>query len=176
MLRRPPAWCAPNFLPRSRRIVNLEQLADPAVPTGSGAARQVFQHYAHALLHGDRTARAEANAEVAALKHVIEGSTPGASVGGKDLSPSSGPRAADLYGTWTNPVATLTFLKSGVAVMTTSFDGTRREGHWSIDASGRLLTDASGNLEPLDAALNGNQLTIIIEGQRLAFTRSTRSD
>jgi hypothetical protein len=159
------------FLPRSRRVVNLEQLADPPVPAGPGAAQEVFQHYAHALLSGDRTARAEASAQVAALKHVIEGSTPGASTGGKDLPRSSGLRAEDLYGTWTNPVMTVTFLKNGVATLTTTFGGTSREGHWSIDASGRLLADASGSLEPLDASLNGNKLTIVIEGQRLAFTR-----
>ena len=36
---------------------------------------------------------------------------------------------------------------------------------------GRLLTDASGTLEPVDGSLDRDRLTIVFEGQRLAFTR-----
>ena len=66
---------------------------------------------------------------------------------------------------------TVTFMKNGIATVIMGVGGTRRDGHWSVDANGRLLTDASGSLEPLDATLSGNQLTIVIEGQRVAFTR-----
>jgi hypothetical protein len=160
------------FFPRSKRVVNLEQLADPAIPTGSGAAQEVVQDFARAVLTRDRTTIAEASARVAALQHVIEGPPPRASADGRDRS-SSRLRAEDLYGTWTNPALTVTFMKNGIATITMAFGGTRRDGHWSIDVNGRLLTDASGNLEPLDATLNGNQLTIVIEGQRMAFTRTS---
>ena len=153
------------FFPRSQRVVNLEQLPDPSIPTGSGAAQQLLQDFERALLSRDRTTIAEASARVAAMKHVVEGPPPRASAGGL--------RAEDLYGTWTNPVMTVTFMKNGVATMTMGFGGARRDGHWSVDAKGRLLTDASGSLEPLDATLDGNQLTIVIEGQRMAFTRTS---
>jgi len=152
------------FFPRSKRVVNLEQLADPAIPTGSGAAQQVVQDFAHALLTRDRTTIAEASAHVAALKHVIEGPPPNA----RSISRL---QADELYGSWTNPMATVTFMKNGIVSMTMAFGGTRRDGHWSVDANGRLVTDASGSLEPLDATLNGHQLTIVIEGQRMTFTR-----
>ena len=67
----------------------------------------------------------------------------------------------------------VTFMKNGIVSMTMAFGGTRRDGHWSVDANGRLVTDASGSLEPLDATLNGDQLTIVIEGQRMTFTRTS---
>lgn len=159
------------FLPRSRRVVNLEQLPDPPIPTGSGAAQQVFRNFARALMSLDRTTIAEASAEVAALKHVVEGQPPSATDAG-DRSQSHRLHDDDLYGTWTNPVLTVTFMKNGVASMTPAFGGARHDGHWSVDANGRLLTDASGSLEPVDASLNGNQLTIVIGGQRMAFTRT----
>jgi hypothetical protein len=160
------------FFPRSKRVVNLEQLADPPIPSGSGAAQEVVQDFARAVLTLDRTTIAEAGARVAALKHVIEGPPPRASADGSDRS-SSRLRADDLYGTWTNPALTITFMKNGIATITMTFGGTRRDGHWSIDVNGKLLTDASGHLEPLDATLNGKQLTIVIEGQRMAFTRTS---
>ncbi len=160
------------YFPRSQRVVNLEQLADPPIPSGAGAAQEVVQDFARAVLTRDRTTIAEASARVAALKHVIEGPPPRASADGSERS-SSRLRADDLYGTWTNPVLTVTFMKNGIATITMAFGGTRRDGHWSIDVNGRLLTDASGKLEPLDATLNGNQLTIVIEGQRMAFTRTS---
>jgi len=157
------------FFPRSRRVVNLEQLPDPPIPIGSNAAQQVFQNFAHALLSRDRTTIAEASAGVAALKHVIEGPPLPAS---SDGTPSR-LRADDLYGTWTNPAMTVTFMKNGTATLKTAIADIRRDGHWSVDANGRLLTDASGSLEPLEASLNGTQLTIVIEGQRMAFTRTS---
>jgi hypothetical protein len=160
------------YFPRSQRVVNLEPLADPPIPSGSGAAQEVVQDFARAVLTRDRTTIAEASARVAALKHVIEGPPPPASAEGSDRS-STRLRTDDLYGTWTNPVLTVTFMKNGMATITMAFGGTRRDGHWSVDANGRLLTDASGSLEPLEATLNGNQLTIVIEGQRMAFTRTS---
>ena len=49
------------FFPRSRRVVNLEQLPDPPIPTGSGAAQEIFLNFAHALrsLRSDGDRRSE---------------------------------------------------------------------------------------------------------------------
>jgi hypothetical protein len=68
---------------------------------------------------------------------------------------------------------TVAFMKNGIATLTMAIGGTRRDGHWSVDANGRLLTDASGTLEPVEASLEGRQLTITIEGQRVMLTRSS---
>jgi len=161
------------FLPRSRRVVNLEELPDPPIPTGSGAAQQILQGYAQALMSFDRTAIAESAAEVMALKHAVEGPSPAAPADRRDRAQSSRLQADDLYGTWTNPVVSVTFMKNGTATMTMAIGGTRREGRWSVDANGKLVVDATGNLEPVEASLNGNKLTIVIDGQRVGFTRVT---
>jgi hypothetical protein len=42
----------------------------------------------------------------------------------------------------------------------------------SVDGHGRLLTDATGAMEPTYAALEAGRLTIQLEGQRLTFTRA----
>ncbi len=160
------------FLPRSRRVVNLEELPDPTVPTGSGAAQEIVLDYARALGSFDRTKIAEASARVMALKHIVEGPPPHAAADGRDGARSR-LRADDLYGTWTNPMFTVAFMKNGIATLTMAIGGTRRDGHWSVDANGRLLTDASGTLEPVEASLEGRQLTITIEGQRVMLTRSS---
>jgi hypothetical protein len=160
------------FFPRSGRIVNLEQLPDPPIPTGSGAAQEIFQDFAQALIRHDRTAIAEASAHVAALKHVVEGPPPDATGGANDRAHVSRLQSDDLHGTWTNPVLTISFMKSGIATMTPAFGGPRRDGHWSVDRNGRLSTDMSGTMEPIEASRDGDRLTIVFEGQRVAFTRS----
>jgi hypothetical protein len=159
------------FLPRSGRVVNLEQLADRPIPTGSAAAQEIFQDFAGAVLSGDRAVIAEASARVAALKHAFEGPPPQASADGSNRASTSRLRADDLYGTWTNPMVTVTLGKNGIATMTPAFGAERRDGHWSVDANGRLLTDASGTMEPVEAFFEGKRLTIVIDGQRVAFTR-----
>ena len=160
------------FLPRSRRVVNLEQLPDPPIPTGSGAAQEIVQDYARALGSLDRTKIAEASARVMALKHVVEGPPSHDTADGSKPAASSRLRADDLYGTWANPIFTVAFMKNGIATMTTAIGGIRRDGHWSVDANGRLLTDATGTLAPMEASLEGRRLTITIDGQRVTFTRS----
>ena len=160
------------FLPRSCRIVNLEHLPDPPIPTGSGAAQEIVQNFAHALISRDRTAIAEASAHVAALKHVVEGPPPDATGSASDRAHVSRLQSEDLYGTWTNPVLTISFMKSGIATITPAFGGARRDGHWSVDRNGRLSTDMSGTMQPIEASLDGDRLTIVFEGQRVVFTRS----
>ncbi len=160
------------FFPRSRRVVNLEQLPDPPIPTGSGAAQEIVQNFAHALISRDRTAIAEASAHMAALKHVVEGPPPDATASATDRARASRLQADDLYGTWANPILTISFMKNGIATMTPAFGGGRRDGHWSVDRNGRLVTDVSGSMEPIEASLEGGRLTIVFEGQRVAFTRS----
>lgn len=157
------------FLPRSRRVVNLEQLADPAIPTGAGAAREIMENYAQARRSGDRIAIAEANASVAALKRAIEGPPPRPD--GNDRAHNSHVRADDLYGMWANPLVTIQFMKNGIATLTPATGGRRNDGHWSIDGNGRLLTDATGTMEPLDASLDGDRLTILFKDQRMQLTR-----
>jgi hypothetical protein len=76
-----------------------------------------------------------------------------------------------LVGRWTHPLVTVTLAEDGTATVTT-MTGSTQAGHWSIDGHGRLLTDATGTMEPMDAALDDGRLTLQLEGRRLTFTRA----
>ena len=84
---------------------------------------------------------------------------------------SEGLVGESLVGKWTHPLVTLTIAADGTAIVTTIL-GSTKKGHWSVDGQGRLLTDATGAMEPTDAALEAGRLTIQLEGQRLTFTRA----
>jgi hypothetical protein len=160
------------YLPRTRKLVNLERLPNPPLPSGPDEARDMFGRIASTFFSSDRVASAEARAKAAglidAVKSVIESSD----------SPTG--RAAGglvrqaLVGTWTHPLVTVTLADDGIATVTT-IAGASRAGHWSVDSQGRLLTDVTGKMEPTDAALDGDRLTIQLEGRSLTFTRAVRS-
>jgi hypothetical protein len=155
------------FLPRSRRLVNLERLPDPPLPAGPDAARHVLETMAGALRTHDTVAIAEAKATAAALANAIKGASANAGSANDRHAPL---RGDDLYGSWTNPLMTLTFARDGEATMTV-LGGQPRAGRWSIDADGHLVTDATGRLEPVDAWLEKDQLNITVDGRTMGFTR-----
>jgi hypothetical protein len=76
-----------------------------------------------------------------------------------------------LVGRWTHPLVTVTFAEDGTVTATTMM-GATQSGHWSVDGHGRLLTNATGAMEPTDAALDDGHLTIQLDGRRLTFTRA----
>jgi hypothetical protein len=158
------------YLPRTRRLVNLERLPNPPLPAGPNEAREMFGRMARAFVTRDPVAFAEARASAAGLMDATQESI---------VEPSDAPsgRVAGglvreaLVGRWTHPLATVTLAEDGAATVRTIL-GATQSGHWSVDADGRLLTDATGTMEATDAALDGDRLTIQLEGRRLAFTRA----
>lgn len=157
------------YLPRTRRLVNLERLPNPPLPSSPGEARDMLVQIARAFVSGDRVASAEARANAAGLFDAVQDSIvePSESSGG----PAAGDLIrSDLVGTWTHPLVTITLAEDGKATVTT-ITGASQAGHWSVDAQGRLLTDVTGTMEPTGAALDGDSLTIQLEGRRLRFTR-----
>jgi hypothetical protein len=157
------------YLPRSRRLVNLEHLPDRPLPTGSDAPQQIVKTVINAIRRHDPVALAEARASAAAFAHAIEGSAPPAANAAE--ANDSRPLAEVLCGTWTNPLITVTFAPDGAASVT-AMGGMRRVGRWSIDAGGRLLTDATGEMAPTDATVAGDHLTITVGERRMTFTRA----
>jgi hypothetical protein len=157
------------FLPRTRRLVNLERLPNPPLPTGPDESRAMFGRMARAFATGDPVAFAEARANAAGLMDAAQDSivepsnTPSGPVAGGLVRES-------LVGRWTHPLVTVTLAEDGTATVTT-IAGSSKAGHWSVDGHGRLLTDATGTMEPMDAALDGGRLTIQLDGRRLTFTR-----
>jgi hypothetical protein len=157
------------YLPRTRRLVNLERLPNPPLPSSPDEVRNMFGRMARAFFTGDRLASANARASAAGLMDALRETT---------IEPPDAPdgRIAEglerqaLVGTWKHTVATVTLAENGTATVMT-ITGASRAGHWSIDAHGRLLTDVTGTMEPTDAVLEGDRLTIHLEGRRLMFIR-----
>ena len=118
------------YLPRTRRLVNLERLPNPPLPAGSDLARNWLGRLARGLFNRDPVASAEARASVAALIDA------GQSINERSDS-RSGPAAAGLVrsalvGRWTHPFVTITLAEDGTATVTT-IAGASRAGHWSVD-------------------------------------------
>jgi hypothetical protein len=160
------------YLPRTRKLVNLERLPNPPLPSGPDEARDMFGRIARALVSGDRVASAEARASAAGL---IDAGRPLIEPSDSPSGPAAGGLARrSLVGRWTHPLLTITLADDGTATVTTMV-GASQAGHWSVDSQGRLLTDVTGTMEPTDAALDGDHLTIQLEGRRLTFTRAARA-
>ena len=158
------------YLPRTRRLVNLERLPNPPLPAGPDEAREMFGQMARAFVTGDPVAFAKSRANAAGLIDAAPESA---------VEPSDAPSGhlaggllrQGLVGRWTHPLVTVTFAEDGTATVTTMM-GATQSGHWSVDGHRRLLTDATGAIEPTDAALDDGRLTIQLEGRRLTFTRA----
>ncbi len=159
------------YLPRTRRLVNLERLANPPLPSNPDEARAMFGRIAAAVVSLDPVASAEARASAAGLidagRSIIEASD------SPDGPAAGGLARSSLVGKWTHPLVTITLTEDGTATVTTIM-GARQAGHWSVDSQGRLLTDATGTMEPMDAVLDGDRLTVRLEGRRLTLTRAAR--
>ena len=155
------------YLPRTRRLVNLERLPNPPLPPDSGEARDMFGRIVRGLVTHDPAAIARANAGGlmdAARVFVEPSDAPRGPVAGGLVREA-------LVGRWTHPLVTVTLAEDGTATVTT-IAGTTQAGHWSVDGHGRLLTDATGTMEPMDAALDDGRLTIQLEGRHLTLTRA----
>jgi hypothetical protein len=158
------------YLPRTRKLVNLERLPNPPLPAGPDEARGMFGRMARAFASGDPVAFAEARANAAGLLDAAQESMrePSNAVSGRV---AGGVVREALVGRWTHPLVTVILAEDGTATVTTMV-GSTQAGHWSVDGHGRLLTDVTGTMEPTDAVLDGGRLTIQLKGRRLTFSRS----
>jgi hypothetical protein len=158
------------YLPRTRRLVNLERLPNAPLPAGPDEARHMFGRMAGAVAAGDSAGFAEARANAAGLLDAAQELIDPPSPAVRERVAGGLIREA-LVGRWTHPLVTVTLAEDGTTTVTT-MAGSNQAGHWSVDKHGRLLTDATGTMEPADAALDGDRLTIQLEGRRLTFTRA----
>ncbi len=160
------------YLPRTRRLVNLERLPNPPVPASPGAVRELFGRVGRASRGSDPVALAEARAGVAGLMEAVREPTIEPTDSSDEIAGALTREA--LVGNWTHPLVTAKFADSGTLVITT-ITGTSRTGKWFVDREGRLVSDATGTMQPADAMLDGDRLTIQVEGRRLTFTRAHSS-
>lgn len=163
------------YLPRSRRVVNFEQLPDrPLAPEAVAALSSpagALGMAASALMKRNPKERAEAMASMAALGHAIE-----AEMGPADATPppldgrDPRPLAEAIVGTWRMGPATVTFLPDGTA--TIDMAGIERKGPWSVGPDGRLHSPALGPNAAAEAWVAGDTLTIRVDDRSMAFHRA----
>ncbi len=154
------------YLPRSRKVVNLERLPDGPLPAGALDDPSVLaREAAHALGSHDRTQRAEAMATFAALEDASSGpATPPADQGG------TGPLAEAIVGGWHGLAMNLTFSADGTATGTLA-NGLAITGRWSVDGAGNLRLEGMGENMVTEAWVTGDALTLVMDGGRMSFRR-----
>jgi hypothetical protein len=163
------------YLPRSRKVVNFEQLPDrPLAPEAVAALSSpagALGMAASALMKRDPRERAEAMASMAALGHAIQ-----AEMGPSDAAPPPAdqrdprPLADAILGTWRMGPLTVTFAPDGNATLDTA--GIERKGPWSVGSDGRLHSPAFGPDAVADAWVSGDTLTVRVDGRSMAFHRA----
>jgi hypothetical protein len=156
------------FLPRSRKIVNLERLSGAPLPHAV-SVKDLANALGPALRSHNRRERNEARAGIADMADTVAASFVSSPV--SRPSHSSDPRPLDevIVGTWSNVMMKVTFSAGGR--VTIQMPGTKKDGHWSVDGAGRLRADITGQQATGDASVSGNQLTITIDGEGMTFTR-----
>jgi hypothetical protein len=155
------------YLPRSRRLINLERLANRPLTAGALDHPLVAVGEAFSAWHSkDRTQQAEAMATVEAIKDAIFGEPNSAPIG----TAGSRPLAEAIVGNWHSPVMNVTFSEDGTASAKMP-DGMRLAGRWSIAADGKLRIAGMGQDMETDASVVGDVLSVVMEGNRLNFRR-----
>ncbi|HTJ23876.1 MAG TPA: hypothetical protein VL383_15840 [Gemmatimonadaceae bacterium] len=164
------------FLPRSRKIVNLEVLPNPAFENGvtpqdiarAATPQGMMQSFGAAIHSHSRRETNEARANLASVGDALQ------SMFAQPAPPAPGardPRPLDeaIVGTWSNGLVTVAFLADGS--VTADMLGRRERGRWSVDASGRLRAGVMGQEQAAEAWIAGDRLTISADGQGLTFAR-----
>jgi hypothetical protein len=162
------------YLTRSRKIVNLEQLPNPAFEHATpqdiirdATAGNVLRTLGAAMSFDPRKAN-EARANLAAMGNVL-----GASSAARPVPPAGAhdarPLGEAIVGRWSNGLMTVTFSPDGHVMA--EMMGRNQQGHWSVDGSGHLRADVMGQAQVADAWIAGDRLTIVADGQGLTFTR-----
>jgi len=155
------------FLPRSRRVVNLERLPDVAFAPGT-TARDVVASLGAAMWSHNQREINEIRAKMAPVMDAVNAA--------RD-EPVTRPTLADprpleqaIVGTWRSPILTVTFDADG-SVSATMISGMQRRGRWSVDRRGRLVSDVMGREDATEAWVVGDELTITADGTALKFSR-----
>jgi hypothetical protein len=157
------------FLPRSRRVVNLERLPDVAFASGT-TPHDVMASLGTAMRSHNRREFNEIRAKMAPMMEAIAASrdepvTP-PPLGARDPRPLE----EAIVGTWRSAILTVTFDANG-SVSATMVGGMQRRGRWSVNRSGRLVADVMGREDAAEAWIVGDGLTIVADGRALEFTR-----
>lgn len=159
------------FLPRSKTMVNLEQLPDRPLPAGvASSPTEVVQALATGLRSHDLTQEAEAMAQMATLKKSIDQAAAAIAPPAGELDPR--PLAEAIVGTWQTGPISVTFAAGGT-MTTTLPTGQGQPGHWSVDSGGQLHAQFGGHDQVGEAWVAGDTLTIKEGGEGRQFQRAS---
>jgi hypothetical protein len=155
------------FLPRSRKVVNLERLADRPLPAGAldDPSMAVVQ-VAHGLVSHDRTQQAEAMATMVAMKDAMTGPVTPPPADQRDAQPL----AEAIVGAWRGPAMKVTFSADGTATAAMA-NGMTQAGRWSVGGDGKLHLDGLGQDMATDAWIAGDVLTVDMGATPMSFQR-----
>ncbi len=161
------------YLPRSRRVVNLERLPDPPLPPDAMTAPlETMKSVFGSLKSHDPEARHEAMAEMAQLGAAFRAQV------GRDVTPPPAdqrdprPLAEAIVGTWSSAFVTITFGADG-SLEFRGPGGRSQTGRWSVDADGRLHEDGIGGGQAGDAWVAGDTLTLSADGEGIRLQRAS---
>ena len=162
------------YLPTSRHLVNLEQLADRPLPEGALTDPRIALRDAKQVvvgsLFGNPVHQADARAELAAIGHALNAQFAASTVPPPAGSRDPRPLAEAIAGDWHNAMMKASFAADGTVTATLP-GGMQRAGRWSVDSTGRLVSDVMGAEAATDAWVVGDQLTIIVEGNGVVLQR-----
>lgn len=159
------------YLPRSKTLVNLEQLPDRPLPAGvmDGAGTSARAALTGLMSH-DENAQAEARAEMAVLRKGFQVGVVPATVEAPADQTDQPPVAEAIVGAWRAGPIGVTFAADGT--MTTELPGGHAQpGRWSVDASGQLHAQFAGRDMAGEAWVSGTTLTIKADGDARQFQR-----
>ena len=157
------------FLPRSRRIVNLERLPDAPLTPGL-TPLDMLRSLGSAMLTGQRRELNEIRAQFAPVADAAMAARDASVTEPPPDARDPRPLAQAIVGEWTSALMTVAF-KSDGTVTATLFGGMERHGQWSVDRAGRLIADVTGQREAAIAWVVGDELTISADEHALRFTR-----
>lgn len=160
------------YLPKSRRVVNLERLADRPLPAGAlTSPLDALKALAPALRARDSAVRAEAGATLAAMEDAMRLEQARLATPPPASERDPRPLAEAIVGRWHGGPVSLEFAADGT-VVATLLGGRERRGRWSVDAAGRLHANAMGHEQAGDAWVVGDALTMTADGEVITLRRA----
>lgn len=158
------------FLPRSKTAVNVERLADRALPADAMTSPGAFAaSVMSSMRSGDRGAQAEAKASMLAMHDQIETWTHAVPPPAGAVDPR--PLADAIVGSWHVGPMAWTFAPDGTATAMLP-NGATRQGRWSVRPDGRLDVTGVGGEQAVEASVSGDTLTVAMGGRTIALQRA----
>lgn len=160
------------YLPRSHKVVNLERLPDPPLPSGAVEAPTATVKQVLGELKSSRGAdHRVAMAELIAMGNAVKAQQAALAVPPPLGERDPRPLAQAILGSWQAGPMAVSFVADGT-MQATMPGGKVRQGRWHVDNDGHLHADAMGHDEAGEAWVVGDTLRVASSGTGLSFTRT----